>query len=264
MVVLRRDIAEAVSRMSVTFGIRSAVRNLHESLEEGELVQALVACFYSGSDGLLVLTDRRVIALRDDFSKFRLQAVPLRDIRALDYAPAIHDGLAVLTATGRVAVRKMNRADSDSFAAAVVAAVPGVIVGASRPHQAFRPDAGQGDHAADSAAHGVAALGAGSSPVSGPRAGSGAESAPQADPLAAARDQGAVAGAAVAAASGAPNDDGAATGGSTPSGRAASSEADGGEADKDVLLGVLADLHAKGLLTADELATKIAQVTAAP
>ena len=33
--------------------------------------------------------------------------------------------------------------------------------------------------------------------------------------------------------------------------------------DTEVLVGVLADLHAKGLLTADELAAKIAKLTSA-
>lgn len=133
MAQLRGDIAQAESRMRRTFGTRSAIRNLHESLEAGELVQAMLACLYSSGDGLLVLTDRRVLAVRDDFSKFRLQAIALTEVRALDYAPTVHDGLAVLTDTGRIAVRKMERVDSDAFAAALVERIPTIIVGASRP-----------------------------------------------------------------------------------------------------------------------------------
>ena len=39
---------------------------------------------------------------------------------------------------------------------------------------------------------------------------------------------------------------------------------DQAEADKRVLMGVLADLHAKGLLSDAELAAKLAQVAAQP
>ena len=268
---MRPDISEAVSRMHITFGTRSAIRNLPESLETGELVHALVACFYSGSDGLLVLTDRRVIALRDDFSKFRLQAVSLADARALDYAPTVHDGLAVLTDTGRIAVRKMNRQDSDAFAAALVARVPGLIVGASRPHtrEPFRPDVSAAATAqADSASHAgaaglaVAAPGGGhesgsdtAGPSYGPGADSGVFEAPAAASAASPTPDAPVGSAGAA---------GPASGSSRSSGVEAdrADGADGAQTDREVLLGVLADLHAKGLLSAEELAAKMAQVTA--
>lgn len=233
---IRPDIMDAVSRMHVTFGIRSTIRNLPESLEAGELVQAMVACFYSGSDGLLVLTDRRVIAVRDDFSKFRLQAVPLTDTRALDYAPTVHDGLAVLTDTGRIAVRKMNRQDSDAFAAALVAAVPGLVVGASRPqhNEPFRPEGGAvaTDSDRDASFEPVAAPAEAAAPGGDPGGSAEPAGVPAATPPPATPP---------------------------PAPPPAGEET---QADKEVLLGVLADLHAKGLLSADELAAKIAQVTA--
>lgn len=264
MVQVRRDIAEAEARMRVTFGTRSAIRNLHESLDAGELVLVMVACFYSGSDGLLVLTDRRVIAVRDDFSKFRLQAVPLGDVRALDYAPAVHDGLAVLTDAGRVAVRKMDRRDSDAFAAALVERVPTIVVGASRPHEPFRAQPPQAPAApavagvvGDADRQAAAAAAAQDAVLGASAPGTAAAGTAAAGTAAGTGSQPAVPGPA------APEREAAtpATGGEA--GLAAA--ADGGRsADKDVLLGVLADLHAKGLLTADELATKIAQVTSAP
>lgn len=227
---VRPDIGDAVSRMHLTFGIRSTIRKLPESLEPGELVQAMVACFYSGSDGVLVLTDRRVIAVRDDLCTFRLQAVPLGDVRALDYAPSVHDGLAVLTDTGRIAVRRMNRQDADALATLLVAAAPGVIVGASHPQtkEGFRPDTPSGP-AADAALQGEAAVAAAAIGT--------VEVAPAAPDIAPAAPAVTVA--------------------------PAAGDADGARADQEVLLGVLADLHAKGLLSDDELAAKIAQVASA-
>lgn len=92
---LRRDIGEAMSRMQVTFGARGAAKNLHESLEAGETVLEMVACVFAGGEGVAVLTDRRVLAVRDDYGAFRLQDVALADAYAVDYAPRIHDGLGV-------------------------------------------------------------------------------------------------------------------------------------------------------------------------
>lgn len=265
---LRRDIAEAEARMRVTFGTRSAIRNLVESLDDGEQVVAMVACFYSGSDGLLVLTDRRVIAVRDDYSKFRLQAVPLRDITALDYAPSVHDGLAVLTDAGRVAVRKMDRTDSDALAAALVERVPHIVIGASRPgadpHRVGPTTGGQPAVSAESTAGGpgqpTSAPSATGSALGSASGSASAASAPASSgSVAAGAGQQAVA---ASAAEGAVRDraDAGTAGGSTgPASGSAGAGQDG--ADKDVLLGVLADLHAKGLLSAEELAAKIAQVT---
>lgn len=65
----RTDIAEAEARMRVTFGTRTAIKNLHTIIEEEEAVQELCACLYAGGDGLLVLTDQRIIGVRDDYSK---------------------------------------------------------------------------------------------------------------------------------------------------------------------------------------------------
>ncbi len=251
MAQLRGDIAQAESRMRRTFGTRSAIRNLHESLEAGELVQAMLACLYSSGDGLLVLTDRRVLAVRDDFSKFRLQAIALTEVRALDYAPTVHDGLAVLTDTGRIAVRKMERVDSDAFAAALVERIPTIIVGASRP-QSREPFRGDPAHPPTPPVAPPAPASAYAPPVT-----SDAAAPSAAAPAQVADQQAYAAGQAVtAAAAAAPASPGAQ--GSVGAAPAAP------DADKEVLLGVLADLHAKGLLSSEELAAKIAQVAGTP
>ncbi len=269
MAELRPDIAEATGRMRRTFGTRSAIRNLHVSLEESEVVVAMLACLYAGSDGLLVLTTGRVLAIRDDLSKFRLQAVRLTEARALDYAPAIHDGLAVLTDTGRIAVRQMDRADSDYLTAQIIAAVPSIVVGASRPQaREAQPEPANAD--------GVSLTAAASAALSGQTEAAAEIWTRQADAAAATRaltssngdaasTVGSTTQAALPAKAVPPSNAGVSSNGTSPSNGGAGTSPDhsggpGGEADKDVLLGVLADLHAKGLLTADELADKIAKV----
>ncbi|MDO5697347.1 MAG: PH domain-containing protein [Dermatophilus congolensis] len=244
---LRQDIAEAEARMRVTFGTRTAIRDLHESLEEGETVVDMVACQFAAGDGVLVLTDKRVIALRDDFSMFRLRAVYLPDIKAVDYAPRIHDGLGVLTAEGRIAVRRMQREDADRVVDGILIRVPDAVLGVSRPSnngarpsfEVTRPSATEAA-AAEAPAEGAESAGAGA-------ADAGATAPMLAESANATHESGV-------------------HGTSTPPPGAPSAPSDGdlaagAEADAAVLMGVLADLHAKGLLTEDELAAKIAQLT---
>lgn len=241
---LRKDIAEAEARMRVTFGTRTAIRDLHESLEEGETVADMVACQFAAGDGVLVLTDKRVIALRDDFSRFRLRAVYLGEVKAVDYAPRIHDGLGVLTAEGRIAVRRMHREDADRVVDGILIRVPDAILGVSRPStngarpafEVTRP-ASPDDEAAGSA----------EGSVEGGTAGG--------------QEQAVAAAAQIAAA---PPTNSGVHGSSTAPHQVPPTDADlvaGAEADTAVLMGVLADLHAKGLLTEDELAAKIAQLS---
>ena len=217
---LRADIAAAMSRMRVTFGTRTAINNLHESLEPDETVVAMVACLYGAGDGVLVLTDQRILAVRDDYSRFRLKALDLAEAKSLDYAPKVHDGLAVFTDSGRVAVRKMDRDDADAFVDALQSRQPGLVLAASRPAGSSAPDGHAPSVTDRPAADGVTLAHAG-----GPVA----------------------------------VDNGPASG-SHPRPPTATT----GQADREVLLGVLADLHAKGLLTSDELAAKTAQVSSQP
>ena len=241
---LRKDIAEAETRMRVTFGTRTAIRDLHESLEESETVVDMVACQFAAGDGVLVLTDKRVIALRDDFSMFRLRAVYLTEVKAVDYAPRIHDGLGILTAEGRIAVRRMQREDADRVVDGILIRVPDAVLGVSRPSsnggkpafEVTRPAATDAEPAAI-----------------------GDDAAAPTEP--AAPSEASEAGEVAVAAPSAPNQSGVHGSSTAPS--AVPSDADlaaGAEADSAVLMGVLADLHAKGLLTEDELAAKIAQL----
>lgn len=261
---MRGDIAAAASRMRVLFGTRSAMKHLVNSLEAGEHVREMVACLYAGANGLLVLTDRRVLALRDDYSRYALKAAVLDEITLIDYGPKVHDGFAVFSDSGRVAVRKMHREDADRLVEVLSAGIPTIPVVTSHPtarasknarltshakHVAPAPTSGPVQPTADPASVTV--------PVSGPE-GSSTEF---------------VSNAAITGVEGPST-------GSLPAVPAPVLEpipepvvpapahhvepAQAGPTDKEVLYGVLADLHARGLLTAEELAVKVAAVAAKP
>lgn len=228
---LRTDIAEAADRMQVTFGTRTAIRDLGQSLEDGEAVVDMVACQFASGEGLLVLTDRRVMAVRDDFSTFRMKAVLLPEITAVDYAPRVHDGLGILTATGRIAVRRMIRQDADRVVDGILARVPEAILGVSTPSTSGAAPA-PAPQVTDGDARGSSGERDEPAPAATPKGGDH-PTTQEARPTATSRRIAATDGEVV----------------------------DSAAANEAALIGMLADLHAQGLLTQEELAVKIAQLT---
>ena len=75
--------------MTVTFGTRSAMRELADELEEGEAVLELAACAYAGAAGLVALTSERVLAIRDDYSKHQVQFARIPEVVWIDYLPKV-------------------------------------------------------------------------------------------------------------------------------------------------------------------------------
>lgn len=258
---VRGDIAAAANRMRVVFGTRSAMKHLVHSLEAGENVREMVACLFAGANGLLVLTDRRVLALRDDYSRYSMKAAVLSEITLIDYGPRVHDGLAVFTDSGRVAVRKMNREDSDRFVEVLTGSLPAVPVVTSQP--SARATNAPGARAAAAAKGARLAARAATTRATGQAAAveGAARTTTVAGPDGSSTQFFDASDATVLASTGAlpvtaPVLEPIAAPTLPDPARPAVAT------DKEVLYGVLADLHAKGLLTAEELAVKVAAVAA--
>lgn len=208
--------------MRVTFGTRTAIKNMHEIIDPEETVQELAACLYAGGDGVLILTDKRILGLRDDYSKYHYRDHALAGAQKLDYDPVVHDGFALTTTSGRLVVRKMHVDDSARLVARLRELAPQLQLEVTRPgargRVPVRPQA--------------APTPAGAPPPAGGL-------------VAATQEQDRAAGAAVSSVA------------------PAVAPVPSADADRTTIMGVLADLHAKGLLSDAELAAKLAQVAAA-
>jgi hypothetical protein len=73
----RLDIAAAADRVRNTYGTKNEVKHLEEYLEPGEVVGEIAGGRFGQSNGLLALTDRRVVfvfhgVVRTGFEEFRL------------------------------------------------------------------------------------------------------------------------------------------------------------------------------------------------
>ncbi len=232
--------------MAVTFGTRSAMRDLAEELEVGERVIDLAACSYAGAAGLAALTTQRVLAIRDDYSKHQVQFATLGDIQTIDYDPNVHDGFAVFTAKARLVVRKMRRVDEDRLVDAAAAQ-------AGAAQQAAQNASAQS--AANQSAANQSAANQSAANQSAANQNAATQSATVRRPEPAAPAAGSVAQAMVTPVLAKPAP--------PPSAEPAPSPAAPRQAiDQEILLGVLADLHTQGVLTAEEFAAKVRQVVA--
>ncbi len=264
--------------MTVTFGTRSAMRELAEELAEGEVVIELAACAYAGAAGLVALTSDRILAIRDDYSKHQVQFARIAEVAWIDYLPTVHDGFAVFTATGRLVVRKMRRADGDRLVDALLERAPHIAIrptaAPATPATAASPAAAPvpprpqwGRHrkpvqdgpealaAAD--AQGEAARAAAQAPQDRTETATPSKT-PRADRGSALGDATGTAPGTVPAAA-----DVVATETAPPEQAATAAAAPGAPrqvTDKEILLGVLADLHAQGVLSAEEFSAKVRQI----
>ena len=82
----RPDIVAAVGRMTSPDEVRREVQHLPEYLRAGESVQRLAAGVYGVGTGLLAVTDRRVIVLREGRAGQASEGFPFEQIRGLDWA----------------------------------------------------------------------------------------------------------------------------------------------------------------------------------
>lgn len=82
---LRSDIVAAAARMNTDHDVHREVRQLGAYLHDGETVQRLAAGVYGAGAGLLALTDRRVLLLRDGRSGHASEGFPLGRLSSADW-----------------------------------------------------------------------------------------------------------------------------------------------------------------------------------
>jgi hypothetical protein len=97
---LRPDIARAAGRMSARFGGKREMRELVEHLGKGETVDMLAVGWHGKGNGLLALTNHRLIFLLRDWRHEQLDDYPLGDISAVQWTPSVITGTLTVYAGG--------------------------------------------------------------------------------------------------------------------------------------------------------------------
>jgi hypothetical protein len=100
---LRADIERAQARMSSTLGSRREIKRLTEHLWDGEQVEVMVSGQYGGGSGLLVLTDRRLVFVKDGVMKKTLEDFPLDKVSSVQWSSGVMMGKISIFASGNKA-----------------------------------------------------------------------------------------------------------------------------------------------------------------
>jgi hypothetical protein len=139
----RPDIEDAKARMSTKIGGRRELKKLDEYLWEDETVSRMATGLYTGKNGLLVLTDRRLIFLFHGWTGQRNEDFPLDTITSISAGSGpLLGSITVFSGGAKAEIKQLNKADAKALADEVRnrLATRGVPQHAAEP-QAAAPDA---------------------------------------------------------------------------------------------------------------------------
>lgn len=115
--ILRPDIQAAADRMASKFGARREIRKLVGYLWEGETVQYLAGGFYGGGLGLVALTDRRLLFLRDGWVNKATEDFPIEKISSVQWRSGFSQGTLTVYASGNKAeIKQIVNGDGSRIA----------------------------------------------------------------------------------------------------------------------------------------------------
>lgn len=102
-VPLRPDIQAAADRMEQKMGAKREIRKLIEYLWEGETVRHMVSGTYGNGTGLIVLTDRRLLFVKDGWTTKTTEDFPLDKISSVQWSSGPLLGKLTVFASGNKA-----------------------------------------------------------------------------------------------------------------------------------------------------------------
>ncbi|TXS13955.1 hypothetical protein EAO70_20395 [Streptomyces sp. adm13(2018)] len=115
---VRPDIDEAAEKAGPAIGSRREIENLPNVLWEGETVDMLASGIYGGGNGLVALTNQRLVFFKHGMMSQKLEDFPLSNISSVQWSAGLLMGTLSVFASG-------NRADIKSVAKAPGEALSG-------------------------------------------------------------------------------------------------------------------------------------------
>jgi hypothetical protein len=103
---LRSDIAEASARMGWKFGGKREIKKLHEHLHDGEQVAYIAQGVYDGNQGIVVLTDQRLLFVFHGLLSQAVEDFPLDRLSSVQTKAGMATGDLTVHASGNSAVIK--------------------------------------------------------------------------------------------------------------------------------------------------------------
>ncbi|MFG1790355.1 PH domain-containing protein [Nocardia sp. NPDC049149] len=116
----RPDVVAATARMGATWGGIQEIGHLGEHLRAEETVRFIAQGTYEGDEGIVVLTDHRVLFLFHGMIRKRLEDFPLRTISSVQTSSGLRTGELKIFASGNTAtIAKVKKDDLAPLADAI-------------------------------------------------------------------------------------------------------------------------------------------------
>jgi hypothetical protein len=112
----RPDIRAAVDRMRSKYGAKREIRKLPDYLWEGEQVERLTGGTYGPGQGLVTLTDRRLLFLMDGLVHKMTEDFPIEKISSVQWSSSVVFGSIVVFAAGNKAeIKNVDKTDGKAI-----------------------------------------------------------------------------------------------------------------------------------------------------
>lgn len=117
---LRPDIQAAADCMESRFGAKREIRKLASHLWEDETIQHLAGGAYGGGLGLVALTDRRLLFVREGWTGRATEDFPLDRISSVQWnSGMVHGTLTVYASGNKAEIKQIIKADGARIADAI-------------------------------------------------------------------------------------------------------------------------------------------------
>ncbi|MEU4803083.1 PH domain-containing protein [Actinosynnema sp. NPDC023587] len=117
---LRPDIQAAKNQMQAKVGAGREIKRLVEYLWEGERIELMAAGIYGPGQGLIVLSDRRLLFIKDGIGRQVTEDFPIEKISSVQWSSGMAWGNLTVFASGNKAeIKNMNKKDGKQIADAV-------------------------------------------------------------------------------------------------------------------------------------------------
>lgn len=113
---LRPDIAQAVARMRSKVGARRELHKLPEHLWEGETCEMVLKGTYGGGNGILALTNQRIMFLKEGIINSKSEDFPLKNVSSIQFKKGTLFGSITIFASGNKAeIGNLDKVNGQDF-----------------------------------------------------------------------------------------------------------------------------------------------------
>lgn len=113
----RPDIESAKGRMATKFGGKREFRKLQDHVWPGETVERMAIGFYAGGQGLVVMTDKRLIFLKEGMISSTLEDFPFDKITSIQWSSGMLSGKILIFLSGNKGeITNVDKTDGKAMA----------------------------------------------------------------------------------------------------------------------------------------------------